>query len=187
MLVGDRIYLKLVEEADLSRIVAWRNTPSIWVNFFNKFPLSLAKQKEWFERLLEDSTRMLFMICSTEENKSLGTIGLDHIDFSNQTAEYGNILIGDQESAGKGYASEATRIILTYCFLRLNINKVYLKVLTENIKAIELYEKNGFVREGVLRDEHFDEGRFKDVVMMSILRKEYFSDSLNSNCNGKNG
>ena len=76
--------------------------------------------------------------------------------------------------------------MLNYCFFRLNLNKVYLKVITENPNAIKLYEKNGFVKEGILREEHFDEGRFKDVLVMSILRKEYSSDKLNSNCNTKN-
>ena len=175
MLIGEHVFLRIVEEEDLPLIVDWRNAPSIWANFFNKFPLSKGKQKDWFERMLKDESRMLFMICTIKEKKTIGTIGLDHIDFGNQTAEYGNILISEQEFTGKGYALEATNILLSYCFLRLNMNRVYLKVLADNSSAIKLYEGTGFIQEGVLREAHFDEGIFKDVIVMSILRKEYIN------------
>ena len=173
MLVGKLIRLRLVEEEDLPLLVAWRNTPLIWACFFNKFPLSLVGQNEWFASLVKDQSKQLFVICKVEDNKPIGTIGLDHIDFANQSAEFGNMLIGKQECIGKGYATEATELMLSYCFLRLNMNRLYLKVYADNARAINLYERCGFNVEGTLREAHFDGGGFKDLLVMSILRGEF--------------
>jgi RimJ/RimL family protein N-acetyltransferase len=115
----------------------------------------------------------LFIICPVEGNEPIGTIGLDHIDFANQTVEFGNLLIGKQEYKGKGYATEAAELIVSYCFLRLNMNRIYLNVYADNAKAIRLYERCGFKTEGTLREAHFEGGGFKDVLVMSILRREF--------------
>jgi len=173
MLVGKLVRLRLVEEEDLPLLVAWRNTPSIWNCFFNKFPLSMAGQKGWFANLVADQSEQLFMICKVEDHVPVGTIGVDHIDFANQSAEFGNMLVGEQEYRGKGYAAEATEILLFYCFLRLNMNRVYLKVYAGNAEAIKLYERCGFKVEGTLRQAQFEGGMFKDVLVMSILRREF--------------
>ena len=173
MLIGKLVSLRLIEEEDLPLLVAWRNIPSIWACFFNKFPLSIAGQKEWFANLVRDRSRKLFVICTAKENEAIGTIGLDHIDFANQSTEFGNILIGKQEYMGKGYATEATELMLSYCFLRLNMNRVYLKVYADNVRAVGLYERSGFKVEGTLREAHFDGGVFKVVLVMSILRREF--------------
>ena len=173
MLVGTLVRLRLVEEEDLPLLVAWRNTPSIWAGFFNKFPLSMARQKAWFANLVADQSKKLFMICKVENNEPVGTIGLDHIDFANQSTEFGNMLIGKQEFVGKGYATEATELMLSYCFLRLNMNRVYLKVYADNARAISLYERCGFKVEGTLREAQFECGMFKDLLVMSILRREF--------------
>lgn len=173
MLVGKRIRLRLVEENDLSLLVAWRNTPSIWAGFFNKFPLSMAGQKEWFARLVANQSKKLFMICTVEGDEPIGTVGLGHIDFANQSTEFGNMLIGKQECIGKSYAREATELMLSYCFLRLNMNRVYLTLYVDNARAIKLYERCGFKVEGTLREAQFEDGVFKDVLVMSILRREF--------------
>jgi UDP-4-amino-4,6-dideoxy-N-acetyl-beta-L-altrosamine N-acetyltransferase len=167
------IELRLVEEKDLPMLVLWRNSPSIWNYFFNKFPLSIAKQKEWFSELIEDDNRKLFIIITRTKNEPIGTIGLDNIDFANQCLEFGNMLIGKTEFVGKGYAKKATSLLLSYCFNRLNMNRVYLKVYSDNETAVKLYQNCGFKVEGTLRQAHFDSGIFKDVLVMSILRKEF--------------
>jgi RimJ/RimL family protein N-acetyltransferase len=173
ILVNTLVRLRLVEEQDLPLLVSWRNTPTIWANFFNKFPLSTAGQRGWFASLVANQSKKLFIICAAEDDEPIGTIGLDNIDFANQSVEFGNILIGKQEYVGKGYATEATRLMLSYCFSRLNMNRVYLVVYADNARAINLYERCGFKVEGTLREAQFADGVFKDVLAMSILRREF--------------
>lgn len=173
MLIGKQVKLRLVEEEDLSVLVDWRNTPEIWAAFFNKFPLSNAGQSKWFANLVTDQTRQLFMICTIEDNKAIGTIGLDHIDHANQSGEFGNILIGETEYQGKGLALDATLTLLWFAFTGLNLNRIYLQVFSRNKIAVNLYCKCGFQKEGLLRQAIYKAGEFQDVVVMAILREEF--------------
>ena len=173
MLLGTLVRLRPVEEDDLSRLVSWRNKPSVWRWFFNKFPLSHAGQARWFEGLLRTDDKKLFAICTLEDDTAIGTIGLDRIDFANQSAELGNMLIGEEEFQGQGYAAEALQLLLSYSFFHLNMNRVYLYVFADNDRAVRLYERAGFQVEGRLRQAHYAQGIFNDVLLMALLRSEF--------------
>ena len=102
-------------------------------------------------------------------------IGLDHIDHRNQRAEYGRMLIAEPQQRRHGYARDATGTLLHYAFTNLNLNRVYLRVYADNAEALGLYERCGFEREGVEREAVYMGGRFRDLVLMSILRREFAS------------
>lgn len=173
MLIGPSVSLRPIEEEDLPLLVTWRNNPRIWARFFNKFPLSFSGQKAWYAELLRNAARRLFMICERETARPVGTIGLDDIDFVNRWAELGNLLIGEQDCLGKGLAREALRLLLDYSFLRLNLNRVQVRIYADNERVIMMHRHCGFRDEGVLRQAQFDGGVYKDVLLMSILSREY--------------
>ena len=77
------------------------------------------------------------------------------------------------EHRGKGYASEAIDLLLELAFDHMNLNRIYLRVFTENQPAIKCYDRCGFVREGVLRQDYYSYGEYHDVIMMGILRDEW--------------
>jgi len=173
MLVGKKLVLRPVEEQDLSLLVKWRNTPSIRHWFFNRYPLSVSGQKAWYENLIADQRRQMFAICPKPEMKPVGTLSLDDIDFVNQSAELGNVLIGESEIEGKGYASEAVRLLLAHAFLQLNMHRIHLKMYADNTRARQLYEACGFLAEGTLRDAQYCDGVYKDILVMGMLRPEF--------------
>lgn len=173
LLTGEKVYLRSVEEADLATLVAWRNTPEIWAQFYNKFPLSLSGQKAWFDNLNASERRKLFLVCLQGQDSPVGTIGLDNIDFANQCVEIGSVLVAEKAALGKGVAQEAMRLMCDFCFNHLNMNRIYLSVFANNSRAVKLYEKCGFSREGVMREAHFSNGSFVDSLMMSLLRRDF--------------
>jgi len=171
-LTGNRIFLRPIEESDLPLLVEWRNAPENWVNFFNKFPLSYGEQQSWHKSLMASQTKKLFMICRSDKTP-IGTIGLDHIDYCNQTAEFGNFLIGTRENQGKGFAREALALLLSFCFQQLNLHRIYLFMYEHNESAWKSYESCGFKLEGTLRDARFSNGTRQNLLLMSILRPEF--------------
>jgi RimJ/RimL family protein N-acetyltransferase len=173
MLQNELVTLRLVEEADLALLVKWRNSRRVWRGFFNRFPLSLSAQHDWYHGLLQSTTRKLFIICAAVDGGAIGAIGLDEIDFANRAAELGNMLIGEEAYLGKGYARAALGLLLAYCFQRLNLHRLYLRVYAHNEPAIGLYRRCGFQPEGVMRQAIFDEGQYRDVLLMSLLAPEY--------------
>lgn len=104
-------------------------------------------------------------------DRFIGTCGLySHRDVY-RSWEF-RILIFSPDHIGKGIGTEATRLTVDYAFRRLNAHRVWLGVHSDNIGAIKCYEKVGFKREGVLRDEVFTYGKYWDAVRMGILETD---------------
>lgn len=171
MICGEKINLRAVERGDLEQLVRWRNDPVIFRGFFSTFPLSLGAQADWYEDLLRRIDKKLFVI-EAKDGQAVGTIGFDHIDWKNQKAEFGNMLV-DKGHRGCGYASDATRTALRFGFEQMNLNRIYLEVYAWNQEAVQLYQKSGFKIEGVLQQAYFTEGKFNDTVLMAIVRDDW--------------
>jgi len=171
MIKGKQVLLRPVEERDLPLLVRWRNNPEDRRLFFSPFLISEGGQKQWYERLLADQARMLFMI-DTLEGEAVGTIGLDGIDWRNQEAELGQFYI-DPEVRGRDYPLEATVLIIEYAFDELNLHRLYGAFYDFNRGPMAMAEFFGFRREAVLRQAAFAGGEFHDKVILGLLREEW--------------
>jgi RimJ/RimL family protein N-acetyltransferase len=172
VLEGTRIRLRPVGEEDLARLVEWRNAPGVREQFFNKQPLRLDGQRDWFATYREDPSRELFVILQRPGDLPVGTVGLSRIDRENRSAEFGNLLIADAACRGKGFAREATELLIRDCFERRRLHRLYLYVYADNERAAGLYERCGFLREGRLRDADLRDGVFRDILVMGLLCPE---------------
>ncbi len=173
MLEGRKVRLRVIEERDLERIVKWRNHPNNRRFFFSPFLLSAGGQKAWFEQLLADRNRMVFMI-DTIDGKPVGMIAIENIDWRNQSAEGGQFVF-DPAERRYGYAEEAIRLVITYAFDELNMNRLYCYLYSFDL-TIEMIKLYGFKVEGVLRQAAFAGGKFQDKVLMSLLKEEWETD-----------
>ena len=173
MLHSDRILLRPLERTDLETLARWRNDPEIHRQFFNTFPIAFSGQESWYQDLLKDPLCKLFVIETITEGKAIGTVGFDHIDWKNQKAELGNIMIGERANRGQGLGKEAVGLVIHFGFTEMNLNRIYLKVYASNAVAIRVYKACGFETEGILREADFRGGAFQDICLMAILRKDY--------------
>lgn len=170
---GSLVDLRRVETSDLDLIADWRNTPAIWQHFFNPLPIIHSRQKQWLKALRQDDSKLLLMIVHRQDRLPIGTIGLDRIDLRNQSAEIGNLLIGNAKYAGRGLAREASALLMDQAFYKMNLRRIYLYVFADNRRAIRLYHSLGFKEEGTLREAIFAEGQFKDLLLMAVLRRDF--------------
>lgn len=86
---------------------------------------------------------------------------------------YVGIGLGEQDCWGKGYGTDAMRLILKYAFTELNLFRVSLNVFEYNPRAIRSYEKAGFKHEGRIREFLHKDGKYYDLIYMGILRSEW--------------
>ncbi|MES0359979.1 MAG: GNAT family protein [Anaerolineales bacterium] len=136
---------------------------------------SIDKNKEWFEKNLveEQKDDELFLLIRTlEEERTIGLIGLDGIRWTHGDAWIG-IGLGEREYWGKGYGTDAMRILLCYAFEELNLHRLSLSVFEYNPRAIRSYEKVGFIIEGSARKFLNRDGQRYDMLFMGILREEW--------------
>lgn len=171
-LKGKKVNLRLLEESDLPMLVKWRNDPKNWQQFFNRWPLSQASQKSWFQSLLDNPARKFFMVCLAD-GRAVGTFSFDQIDTINLSLEVGNVLIG--EHTHKGLASDALLLLISFAFAQLNMHRLYLEVWAGNVSAIGLYKKFGFHLEGVARQARFSDGHYRDIAHMGLLRSDWLA------------
>ena len=125
----------------------------------------------YFENVVKTGKCAQFII-SIADGKDIGTIFIKNIDHKNHNGEYG-IFIGEESARGKGYARFATKEILKYGFEELNLHRIHLTVMADNISAIKSYKNSGFVVEGILRDAYLKDDKFIDILMMSILKSDW--------------
>jgi diamine N-acetyltransferase len=168
------VKLRELERADLPVLNSWRNDPEVVEHLGSNF-LFIAPEIDtrWYDGYLAGRDRAVRLaILDPEQGRFVGCVYLVDINRINRSAEFA-IMIGDKEYWSKGYGTEATKRMLTHGFDDLNLHRIYLWVLAENVRAIRLYEKVGFRVEGRQRDAVFKKGRYRDVIQMAILEAEY--------------
>ena len=165
------IYYRKMDLADTDIIVTWRNMPSVRKRFIFRETFTRQMHENWVHTKVETGQVVQLMICDLETDRPLGSVYLRDIDSNHKKAEYG-IFIGDESARGRGVGTAAARFMIRYGFETLGLNRVYLRVLADNPAAIRSYEKAGFQKEGLLRQDVFLEGEFKDVVWMAAVKGE---------------
>jgi RimJ/RimL family protein N-acetyltransferase len=132
--------------------------------------------QEWIKKEQEKGSLrdLVFLIESVKEDKPIGFVALDGIQWSHGEAWLG-IGIGERASRGQGLGTEAVRLVLRYAFTELNLHRVSLSVFEYNPRALRAYEKAGFRVEGRARGALKRDGRRWDLVFMGILVEEWIS------------
>lgn len=134
---------------------------------------TLEQYRTHYARLLAAQDRVDYAIIPNEKpEKVVGEVVLNAIDEQNRSANF-RIMLLNESYFGKGYGSEATRLMVKHGFERLELHRIDLEVYDFNPRAARVYEKAGFVREGVKRDVLFWDGAFHSAIVMSILELEY--------------
>ena len=171
-----KLVIKPITKEDIPDKVRWYNDDEItrFLHYENKF--TIKGTLEWLNKIANDNSRYENVIKIKEGSllKNIGIIGLFDIDFKNKKAGF-YITIGEKEYQGKGLAKKATIKFLKDCFLKFDLEKIYLFTDVDNVVAQRLYEKVGFVKEGLLRSELFYKNRFIDRYYYGILREEFFN------------
>lgn len=172
MIIGERIYLRLMEEKDVIYKVGWINDPDVRKSLNFDYPISEVGTKQWLYRVASDNSRKDFIVCMRENDLPIGYCGFLNIDIKNSKAE-SYMGIGDKKHWGKGLGNEIRELLLEYGFNELSLNKIYSYVWADNEKMLELNKKFGFIVEGLLRQDIFSHGNRRDRYIMGILKKEY--------------
>ncbi|NMC13826.1 MAG: GNAT family N-acetyltransferase [Chloroflexi bacterium] len=175
MILGERLRLRAVEKEDIDRFVTWLNDPEVREGVAIFLPLSKHEEEKWFETTMaKPATEHPFVIEINDDGswKPIGDCGFFEIDWRNRFGEIG-IFIGEKQYWNQGYGSEAVRMLLKHGFNTLNLNRVFLRVFEDNPRAIHAYEKVGFIHEGRLRKAEYRNGRYIDILLMSVLREEW--------------
>lgn len=175
MIYGDRIRLRAPEREDLPLFVAWLNDPQVRAGLMIDLPLSQVVEEGWFENMLKQPAEEHPLVIELRQEESwipIGNCGFHEISWRFHSAQVG-IFIGEKSYWDKGIGTEVMLLLLRHGFETLNLNRIGLMVFENNLRAIRSYEKAGFTQEGRFRQGHYQEGKYLDIINMSILREEW--------------
>lgn len=135
-------------------------------------PVSEVDHERWLESAMTKRTDMVvFAIETVEDGVTIGTCQLVDINWLHRSAEL-RIRIGDEAARGRGFGTEAVRLLVGFAFDDLGLHRVALHVFATNPRAIRAYEKAGFVQEGVMRDAAWIDGHWTDIAVMATLKPD---------------
>lgn len=163
------IRIRPLEKEDLSFIHDLDNDANIMRYWFEEPYEAFMELVDLYNKHIHDQSERRFII--DKGGESLGLVELIEIDYVHRRAEFQIII--DPKHQGMGYATLATRLAMEYAFCVLNLYKLYLVVDNENAKAIHIYKKMGFEVEGVLKQEFFVNGMYRDVTRMCIFQWQF--------------
>lgn len=167
--------LRELEREDIKCINKWRNDPHLIAclgapyRFINE-----DVESNWYDNYMHarNNSVRCAIVDDAKEDEVLGLISLLDIDYINRTGEL-HIMIGGEVNRGRGLGTFAVNAMVEHAFNNLNLRRIELEVLENNLPAIRLYEKTGFVREGIKREANYKSGEYVGMVVMGLLKKEF--------------
>lgn len=174
LLRGEKVWLNALTSEDVSLLARWYEDS----NFARLFDASAMRPRneealrKWLENALRDPHSFQFAIRLKDSREMIGLIDIGDVDWNHGTGWLG-IAIGEEANRGKGYGTEATRLMVDYAFQELNLHSIRLTVFSYNLPAIAVYEKLGFQYEGAHREFLHRDGRRYDMLIYSLLRYEW--------------
>jgi diamine N-acetyltransferase len=170
--IGKRVKLRPLIREDLAYLRKWLDDAEIRGLIGEVASMSKADSEKFLEKVCADTERVWFMVVVRENNKVIGEAGLLRMNRTWRTTDV-SVIIWEREEWGKGYGREAVMLLLGHAFRQLNFHRVAIGVVSFNERALHFWEKLGFRREGIQRDEYYYDGKYYDFVMMSILEDEF--------------
>lgn len=170
-----KMKLRTLQLKDAPYMLEWMHDPEINKNFrFNAEAQTIETVQKFIKLAQSDKNNKHFAIVN-ENDEYQGTISLKDIDLDNLKAEYAICL--RKCAQGKGTAQFATKAILDFGFNEIGLNRIYLNVLSENIRANRFYQKFGFVFEGETMEDIIIREKRKNLKWYRILKNEYLNNS----------
>ena len=169
----ETVKLRKLAESDTANIVRWRNSPSVKCNLYSQEDITEEQHLHYFHNIVENGKCAQYIIVVEDENGSrdIGKTFIKNIDRHSNKGEFG-IFIGEESARGKGYAKYAIAEILKIAFEKMNLHRVYLSVMADNLPAIKAYEKAGFSIEGTMVEDYLRDGRYINIVFMAAIQKK---------------
>ncbi len=155
-------------EAHLETTYRWMSDSSLRWGLLVDGEITWEDHRAWFAAQQSDSTRATFAVLVDGEH--VGNFGYRHLSPRHRTGELWMYLGPDHHN--KGLAEPAMAEGLRRGFQTLELRKIYLVVRTDNLRAIRLYARAGFVVEGILQAEQLFDGRPVDVIRMALFKAD---------------
>lgn len=174
----ERLVLREVTKDDADSLLAYLSDEQV-TRHMGLAPFVSAEDAldeiEWYQSIFDNGTGMRWGITLKGQDRVIGSCGFLNLSQKHHRAEIGFEL--SREHWGKGIAGEALQAVIAHGFSQLNLNRIEALIEPANSPSQKLVEKTGFLREGLLRDYEYTQGKYDDLYMYSMLEWEFIYES----------
>lgn len=160
---------------DIPQLIKWIHSKEElmqWAGPAYNFPFTEEQMLEELNKAEKECNKLIYSVLEKKEKIIIGHCQV-LIDKKNNSARFGKILIGNTTFRGKGFGQQLIKELLKISFVELKLHRIDLGVFEFNTNAIRVYEKSGFIKEGLLRDYRKVGDKYWSLLNMSILENEY--------------
>jgi len=173
VLEGSRVTLRRHVPENLAAFRRWYSDPEIArLARYQEAPMRPDEIERFFAARVVGDDALAMAIHELATDRLVGTCAFSQLDGDNGSALY-HITIGEKDAWGRGYGTEATRLMLDHAFGTLGLHRIALFVFEFNERAIRAYRRCGFVIEGRARESIYRDGRWWDELAMSVLERDW--------------
>jgi RimJ/RimL family protein N-acetyltransferase len=166
-----RVRLVPLADKHLDATFQWVNDPAMMRLLGRAARVESDEHLRWFEQLKHRTDCRYFSVETTDAGLHVGNIWLWDINTADRKAEV-RILFGEEAARGRGYGSEAIRLLADLAFDTLSLHRLYAYVFAINPRAKRSFEKAGFTSEGILRQDRLTAGEYVDVYLLGQLASD---------------
>ena len=159
-----RLFLRRAEKKDVDYIINLQHKPE------NRPYIVPYEQERQTKALEENGDTMNTVVTEKSSGESVGYVFISGLTSENNEVEWTHVIT---DKKGIGYGHETMQMLKNWAFGQKNFHRAWLDCKTKNTRALHLYETEGMVKEGVLRECILYNGEYQDLVILSMLRREY--------------
>src|SRR6516164_221026 len=167
------ITLREISREDIPTINRWRRDPVVsdGVGAPHRF-IGVDVDYKWFDEYLSRrGSEVRCAVCLADSGQLVGMVSLTRIDYVHRHAEF-HAVIGERDVQNHGLGTAAARAMVRHGFFDLNLHRIYVAILRENVASIRMCENAGFREEGTIRQGAYKNGAYHDLVLMGVLKSE---------------
>lgn len=170
---GDRVVLRKHGPENVAAFQRWYSDPEVArLARYQDAPMRSDEIDRFFQLRALGADTLTMAIHDRDTDRLIGSCAFSQVDGENGSAMY-HITIGEKDTWGRGYGTEATQLMLDHAFGTLGLHRIALTVFEFNERAIRAYRNCGFVIEGRARESIWRDGRWWDELAMSVLSTEW--------------
>ncbi|MBW6411032.1 GNAT family N-acetyltransferase [Clostridium weizhouense] len=169
MLKGSKIYLRLIEIRDLRQLYNLCNDKE--VKKYNSESIELGENKNLIKDISDRVLHGKKVLSIINEKKVL----VGFMTYSESIISKGTYLIGatiGQKFWNRGYGKDSVNTLINYLFNDLKAERIKLKVVSENLRAINCYKRCGFIEKDRKQNKYYIDGKYMDIIIMEITPKD---------------
>ena len=168
-----RLILREVTVSDAKNMLSYLSDDTV-MKYMGLVPFQkeddVLDEISWYQSIYEEGTGIRWGITIKDSGEVIGSCGFLNMLSKHHRADVGYEL--SKEYWGKGLASEALAAVVKYGFDHFQLERIQALIEPDNFPSQKLVEKQGFIREGLLRNYEFTCGKFDDLIMYSIIKED---------------